>query len=142
MSEKPSRAARTRDGGKNFDGFSLPPHNIVIIGVDTTHGPDHPLYSALAVRLASGEQELDERLLRSIHTLGVQVAVSVRYEVVAADDERWPVRLRGQTAHVLVYGRRRVIHGRRVVDDKFAAGYIGSRDDWQIKCTLQGGDES
>jgi hypothetical protein len=137
---KPSRAARDRDGGKNFDGFSLPPHNIVVIGVDTSHGPEHPLYSAQACELANGTRDYDMRMLRSLHAFGVKVPVSVRHETVPAGDdaELWPKHLKpGDTAHVLVTGRRRVIHGRRVAEEKFTAGEIGELNRWQVKCVLE-----
>lgn len=137
---KRSRAARERDGGRNFDGFSLPPHNIVIIGVDTGHGSDHPLYSTQACEIASGTRDYDMRLLRSLHTFGVKVPVNVRHETVpgGAEAELWSKRFQpGETAHVLVAGRRRVLHGRRVVDEKFASGEIGTYDAWQVKCVLE-----
>lgn len=137
MSQKPSRAARERDGGKSFDGFSLPPHNIVIIGVDTEHGPEHPLYSQRAVDLVAGLIPYEGRLLRSIHTFGVKQVVTLQLVDVADGDTLWPAHMRGQKVHVLVTGRRRVLYGRRVVKEKFEAGAIGGLDRWQIKCTLE-----
>lgn len=137
MSQKPSRAARERDGGKSFDGFSLPPHNIVIIGVDTEHGPEHALYSQRAVDIAAGRRDYDMRFLRSLHTFGVKQPISVRLEQVPADDEAWPERFRGELVHVVVTGRHRVLYGRRVAEEKEASGEIGDRSRWQIRCSLE-----
>lgn len=140
MSQKPSRAARERDGGKSFDGFSLPPHNIVIIGVDTEHGPEHPLYSQRAVDIAAGRRDYDMRFLRSLHTFGVKQPISVRLEqvpVTSPADEPWPAHMRGELVHVVVTGRHRVLYGRRVAEEKEASGEIGDRSRWQIRCSLE-----
>jgi AraC-like DNA-binding protein len=80
MSKKPSRVARDEAGGKSFDGFSLPPHAIVVIGVDTLHGPEHPLYCARAVRVANGAEPVDDRMYRSIKARGVLQPIRVRLE--------------------------------------------------------------
>lgn len=134
---KPSRVAREEAGGKVHDGFTLPPRSCYIIGVDTKDGPKHPLYEQSAVDLAEGRAEWDMRMLRSLHTFGVKQPIIVRFHTVPDDDQAWPADLRGRTVHVVVAGRRRVLHGRRVVEEKFAAGEIGHQDNWQIKCSLE-----
>lgn len=134
---KPSRKAREEAGGKNQDGFTLPPRSCYVIGVDTEDGPKHPLYSQRAVDLSEGRAEWDMRMLRSLHTHGVKQAILVRLHTVSVDDQAWPADLRGHTVHVVVAGRHRVLHGRRVVEEKFAAGEIGHPDNWQIKCSLE-----
>lgn len=134
---KPSRKAREEAGGKNQDGFTLPPRSCYVIGVDTEDGPEHPLYSQRAVDLSEGRAEWDMRMLRSIHTHGVKQAILVRLYTVPEDDQAWPADLRERTVHVVVAGRHRVLHGRRVVEEKFRAGEIGHPDNWQIKCSLE-----
>lgn len=137
MSKKPSRVARDEAGGKSFDGFSLPPHAIVVIGVDTLHGPEHPLYCTRAVRVANGAEPIDDRMYRSIKSRGVLTPIRVRLEQVDDGDEAWPNDLRGKLVHVVVAGRTRVLYGRRVVDEMFEAGDLGDNTGWQIKCTLE-----
>lgn len=137
MSKKPSRVARDEAGGKSFDGFSLPPHAIVVIGVDTQHGPEHPLYCARAVRVANGTAPVDDRMYRSIKSKGVLTPIRVRLEQVEEGDEAWPNDLHGKLVHVVVAGRTRVLYGRRVVDEMYEAGELGDRTGWQIKCTLE-----
>jgi hypothetical protein len=128
MSKKPSRVARDEAGGKSFDGFSLPPHAIVVIGVDTQDGPEHPLYSQRAVDLAAGRVDYDDRMYRSIRSKGVITPIRVRLE---------PIGHGGALVHVVVAGRHRVLYGRRVVTEMFNAGEIGDMAAWQIKCTLE-----
>jgi hypothetical protein len=137
MSKKPSRVARDEAGGKSFDGFSLPPHGIVVIGVDTLHGPEHPLYCARAVRVNNGAEPVDDRMYRSIKARGVLQPIRVRLEKVADDDVAWLPTFRGKHVHVVVAGRTRVLYGRRVVDEMFMAGDIRDPASWQIKCTLE-----
>lgn len=141
MSKKPSRVARDEAGGKSFDGFSLPPHGIVVIGVDTQHGDIHPLYSKRAVDLAAGRVDYDDRMYRSIKAKGVITPIRVRLETVPEshmpESQPWPVAMHGKVVHVVVAGRHRVLYGRRVVDEMFMAGDIRDPQSWQIKCTLE-----
>jgi hypothetical protein len=141
MSKKPSRVARDEAGGKSFDGFSLPPHAIVVIGVDTQHDDIHPLYSKRAVDIAVGRVDYDDRMYRSIKAKGVITPIRVRLENVPEshmpESQPWPKAMHGKVVHVVVAGRHRVLYGRRVVDEMFAAGEIGDRTSWQIKCTLE-----
>ncbi len=134
---KPSRIAREEAGGKNQDGFTLPPRSCYVIGVDTEDGPEHPLYSQRAVDLAAGRLEYDMRMLRSLHTYGVKQAILVRLHTVPVGDQQWPEELHGHTVHVVVAGRHRVLYGRRVAREKCASGEIGHLDNWQIKCSLE-----
>lgn len=126
--KKPSRVAREEAGGKSFDGFSLPPHGIVVIGVDTQDGPEHPLYSQRAVDLAAGRVDYDDRMYRSIKAKGVITPIRVRLE---------PIGEGGALVHVVVAGRHRVLYGRRVVEEMYDAGEIGDMKAWQIRCTLE-----
>jgi hypothetical protein len=139
MSKKPSRVARDEAGGKSFDGFSLPPHAIVVIGVDTLHGPEHPLYCARAVRVANGAEPVDDRMYRSIKARGVLQPIRVRLEQVGEGESNdpWPPQYWGKLVHVVVAGRTRVLYGRRVVDELYEAGDLGDKTGWQIKCTLE-----
>jgi hypothetical protein len=138
---KPSRKARDEAGGKSFDGFSLPPHAIVVVGVDTHHGPEHPLYSARAVRLANESEPLDGRMYNSIRSKGVLQPIRVRLEQVpetsAPESQPWPKDMHGKMVHVVVAGRHRVLYGRHVVDDLVREGEIRDPQSWQIKCTLE-----
>lgn len=137
---KPSRKAREEAGGKSFDGFSLPPHACVVIGVDTLHGDTNPLFSHRAVEI-SRRAVLDDRMYRSIRAKGVLQPIRVRLEQVPGshmpDAQLWPDDMHGHMVHVVVVGRHRVIYGRRVVNDLFAAGEIRDKQSWQIKCTLE-----
>jgi hypothetical protein len=141
MSKKPSRIARDEAGGKSFDGFSLPPHAIVVIGVDTQHDDIHPLYSKRAVDIAVGRVDYDDRMYRSIKAKGVITPIRVRLEHVPEshmpESQPWPVTMHGKVVHVVVAGRHRVLYGRRVVDEMFMAGDIRDPASWQIKCTLE-----
>jgi hypothetical protein len=141
MSKKPSRIARDEAGGKSFDGFSLPPHAIVVIGVDTQHDDIHPLYSKRAVDIAVGRVDYDDRMYRSIKAKGVITPIRVRLEHVPEshmpESQPWPVTMHGKVVHVVVAGRHRVLYGRRVVDEMFEAGDLGDTTGWQIKCTLE-----
>lgn len=139
--QKPSRKAREEAGGKSFDGFSLPPHAIVVIGVDTLHGPEHPLYSARAVRLANESEPLDVRMYNSIRSKGVLQPIRVRLEQVpetsTLESQPWPESMHGKLVHVVVAGRHRVLYGRHVVDDLVREGEVRDPQSWQIKCTLE-----
>lgn len=134
---KPSRKAREEAGGKNYDGFSLPPHGCYVIGVDTQHGTEHPLYGQRAVDVAAGRKPYDERMLRSMHVYGVIEPVRVRLEPTDEKDRAWPPGLRGKIVHVVVTGRHRILHARRVVDQKYERCELRDVTGWQVKCVLE-----
>lgn len=134
---KPSREALAKAGGRTKDGRTLPPASIWIIGVDTTHGPEHPLYSDDAVQLArSGRYEPYAAMMRNIRALGVIEPLRVRYERVADDDVRWPEEARGQKVHVAVTGRHRTLLARRVAAELWQEGVITDLRQWQIDVVL------
>lgn len=129
---KPSRKAREEAGGKNYDGFSLPPHSCYVIGVDTQHGQDHPLYKSRAADVAAGRKPYDERMLRSLREHGVLEPIRVQLVQVAEDDSAWPTDLRGRLVHVVVLGGHRIVHFRKVVE----AAPVKDNTAWQVRCVL------
>jgi hypothetical protein len=134
--QKPSRVARTEAGGKSRDGFSLPPHRVYIVGVDTQHGQEHPLFKPDIVEL-SRREEYDDLTLRSIDSEGVFQPVRVVLVRVATDDRRWPDECRGKSVHVCLAGRHRIYHARKVVQDRYESGRIRELTDWQVDCILE-----
>jgi hypothetical protein len=129
---KPSRKAREAAGGRNQDGFSLPARSCYVIGVDTKHGPEHPLFKARAADVAAGRKPYDERMLRSMEKDGVLEAVRVQLVQVAEDDKLWPAETRGELVHVVLLGGHRIIHFRKVLK----TAPVGSDDAWQVRCIL------
>lgn len=135
---KRSREALQKAGGKSKDGRTLPPYGIWIVGVDTLHGPDHPLYSDDAVQLArSGDYKPFDAMMRNIRELGVIEPVRVRLQVVAQDDPLWPDSAReAGEVYVAVTGRHRTLLARKVVEQLLHEGLINSLEQWQIDTVL------
>jgi hypothetical protein len=135
---KPSREALAKAGGRTKDGRTLPPAGIWIIGVDTKHGPEHPLYSDDAVQLArSGDYSAHEDMIRNIRALGVIEPIRVRFEIVAPDDMAWPEAAReiGQV-YVAMTGRHRTLLARRAAAQLWQEGVIRALEQWQIDVVL------
>lgn len=133
-----SRAALQKAGGRTKDGRTLPPVSIWIIGADTNHGPEHPLYSDDAVQLArSGDYERYASMIRNIRALGVIEPVRVRLEHVSPDDDMWPALARelGEV-YVAVTGRHRTLLARRVAAELWQEGVISQLEQWQIDVVL------
>lgn len=79
-------------GASRTDAFSVHPEHLIIIGLDTDDGPEHPLYDE-RIKLP-----LDEKMVLNIAALGVQVPVLTQ----KLDDGRI----------VVLDGRQRVRHAR------------------------------
>jgi DNA-binding transcriptional MerR regulator len=129
---KPSRKAREEAGGKNQDGFTLPARSCYVIGVDTNHGPEHPLFKGRAADVAAGRKPYDERMLRSMASDGVLEAVRVQLVQVDEGDKLWPPEARGKLVHVVLLGGNRIVHFRHVLK----TAPVGSDDAWQVRCLL------
>jgi hypothetical protein len=141
---KRSREALQKAGGRTKDGRTLPPASIWIVGADTDHGPDHPLYSDDAVQLArSKNYEPFAAMVRNIRALGIIEPVRVRLVSVAPDDALWPEAARelGEV-YVAVTGRHRTLLARRAAAELFQEGLISSMEQWQIDTVLDSSNES
>jgi ParB family chromosome partitioning protein len=89
---------------KRATGYEMRPEDVVIIGVDTDHGPEHELYDE---RADVKSKPLQEETILSMMALGVlQVAKVVVLEIATKADSRVARRA------VAVDGRRRVLHAR------------------------------
>jgi ParB family chromosome partitioning protein len=98
--------ATKKPPGKQADGarrsyFMFDPDEIVIVGVDTKDGPEHPLYDE-RIKLP-----LDEGMVRNIQTYGVITPIAFVRD--------------GETV-LTVDGRRRVLHAREAKKRQLAAG--------------------
>lgn len=101
VSEKKSGGGQLIEDAERATIFKMRPEDVVIIGVDTDHGPEHPLYDERAFL------PLKEETILSIQALGVlQVAKIVVMEIATKADKT--VRRRA----VCVDGRRRTLHSR------------------------------
>lgn len=93
--------AAVTDGLKRKDMFAAPAGTLVVIGLDTADGPEHPLYDD-RINLP-----LDEAMVRNIMALGVLEPV-----IAKKDGDR----------AVVVDGRRREIHAREASRRSTEAG--------------------
>lgn len=84
--------------GRRGNVFWLDPFGVVIVGIDTEDGPDHPLYDV------TDRHQIDEGMVLSILDIGVKETILVRK--VADDNEPKGYRVE------IVDGRRRVLHAR------------------------------
>jgi len=102
--------------GRRANMFMMDPSDLVVVGLDTDEGPEHPLYDERI------QMDLDPRLVKSIAALGVSDPVLVRKD--------------GDTP-VVVDGRQRVRASRKVNEDLAAAG----KPTITIPVTVMRGDE-
>lgn len=95
------------EGAKRGNYFWVEPDRLIIIGIDTKDGPEHPLYDVTERHL-----NLDPALVANIKHYGIINPVKFRKET---DD-------RGNERLVVIAGRRRVLHARQAVKEQRKAG--------------------
>lgn len=116
-------ASKTVLDGKRINAFGYDPDDLVIVGIDTNDGPEHPLYDV------TFRHEVDNSMVLNIMELGIISPVTV-CKVPDGSERGYSV--------VVVDGRRRVIHAREAKRKMAALGDPGSIS---VPCTLQKGDE-
>lgn len=87
--------AKQAFNAERFSGFKFDPFEIVIIGLDTDDGPEHPLWDERIT------YPLDESMVVSIMAIGVKEPILVVKMVI-----------KGKEVAVVIDGRRRVMHAR------------------------------
>lgn len=98
-------ASKSAIDAKRGNFFWMNPHDIVVIGIDTKDGPEHPLYD-----VTERHRNLDPNMVANIRTYGVINAVKVRKEP--------------DGTVVAVAGRRRVLHARVAHTEMKKAGEV------------------
>lgn len=101
MSDDKKRSKQSAEAPRGPSTFKFDPDALVIIGVDTKDGPEHPLYDPRAFR------PLDENRLAMYVRLGIRVPIKVKH-----DGNR----------DVVVDGRGRVLYARAIKRQQIAAG--------------------
>jgi ParB family transcriptional regulator, chromosome partitioning protein len=79
--------------GSSMNAYKVDPDNLVVVGIDTNDGPEHPLYDERI------ELPIDPMMVENIIALGVREPVIVRKNKESGEPE-------------VVDGRRRVLHAR------------------------------
>lgn len=69
---QPKRRRKQALPGKRMNAFSMDPNELIIVGLDTGDGPEHPLFDERV------HMPLDEGLVRNIKAFGVLQAITVR----------------------------------------------------------------
>jgi ParB-like chromosome segregation protein Spo0J len=95
-------SSKNIEGTKRTDGYSFDPYTLVIIGLDTKDGPDHPLFD-----VTDRHKSIDRGMVESIKAFGCIEPIS--FQVTKQSD--------GSTRCEVVQGRRRVIHARIAQDE-------------------------
>lgn len=111
MSEDKNRSRQAAEAPRGPSTFKFDPDQLVIIGVDTEDGPEHPLYDPRAFRELKPEKKAMYR------RLGVRVPVKFKH---------MKVKLRGAKeftdADVVIDGKGRTLYARAIKRDMEAAG--------------------
>jgi ParB-like chromosome segregation protein Spo0J len=99
----------------------VPPHDLVIIGVDTTHKSrdEHPLFDE---RMINIDEEKVAALAATLQTQGFAhnvTVISKKYEDLGLEVPEWATR---PSAYVVIAGRHRVLASRLIFDQQEQEG--------------------
>jgi hypothetical protein len=109
-------------GGKRVEVDRIPATNLVVIGVDTEDGPEHPLWQPDAVRLAR-TGAYDDQTVRSMQTHGVIQPIVIYWREID-----------GILKPVVETGRKRVLHAREAARRMVDSGALKSESDFLVMC--------
>lgn len=114
------RKSKSRYDAPCIKVWMFKPDELVVVGVDTNHGRDeHVSWRQRSLDIAARRRGLwSEEMAEEIALVGVKTAIRVRRELLVDQD--------GSEYHapVVVAGVRRVLHARRAVEIRRAAGNL------------------